>query len=81
MNKKGAELSLNVIIVAVIVLIVLVVLVVIFSGRLGIFGRTTASCETQGGFCTEESECPPGSTRIFDAECEGSQICCLEVIK
>ena len=42
MDKKGAELSLNVIIVAVILLIVLVVLVIIFSGKTGIFAKTTA---------------------------------------
>lgn len=36
-NRKGAELSLNVIIVAIIVLVVLVVMIVIFSGKIGGF--------------------------------------------
>ena len=41
MNKKGAELSLNVIIIAVLVIVVLIVLVIIFSTRTSIFTKTT----------------------------------------
>ena len=41
-SKKGAEMSLNVIIVAVIALVVLVVLVAIFTGRITIFQRGVA---------------------------------------
>ena len=51
MNKKGAELSLNVIIVAVLVLIVLVVLIVIFSGRIGKFNEGTQACP---GKCADD---------------------------
>lgn len=39
MNKKGVELSVNVIIIAAISLAVLVVLFAIFTGRLGAFSR------------------------------------------
>ncbi|MBI4983361.1 hypothetical protein HZC32_01850 [Candidatus Woesearchaeota archaeon] len=38
-SKRGAEMSLNVIIVAVIALVVLVVLIAIFTGRITIFQR------------------------------------------
>ncbi|MBN1386369.1 hypothetical protein JW968_05350 [Candidatus Woesearchaeota archaeon] len=41
MERKGAELSMNVIIIAAIALVVLIVLVIIFSGRLGQFGEGT----------------------------------------
>ena len=51
MNKKGVELSMNVIIIAAIALLVLVVLSVIFLGRIGAFGEKAASCAAQGGKC------------------------------
>ena len=53
MNKKGAELSLNVIIIAVLVMIVLVVVVIIFSGRTQLFTKTTheTSEEFSGSRC------------------------------
>ena len=51
-NKKGAELTLNVIVIAAIVLFVLVILLLIFTGRIGGFQKESAKCETQGGICT-----------------------------
>ena len=43
MQKRGAEISINVIIVAAIALVVLVVLIAIFLGRIDLFGRGIAS--------------------------------------
>jgi len=88
MNKKGAELSLNVIIIAIIVLIVLVVVVIIFGSRFNIFSKTSADCQTQGGVCeTGESiaglsikQCPEGETKM-NAKCDGALICCIKVLK
>lgn len=54
MNKKGVEISMNLIIIAAIGLLVLVVLSMIFLGRLGTFGQKSADCEVQGGKCAAE---------------------------
>ena len=85
-SKKGAEMSLNIIIVAAIALIVLVVLVMIFTGRMNIFGTgvqkaTETTCESQGGSpristqgCDAESE-----RQVYGAfkGMESNQICCV----
>ncbi len=52
LNKKGADLSVNVIIVAIIALLVLVVLFAIFTGRMGWFSR---------GVDNTASSCPQGT--------------------
>jgi len=88
-SKRGAELSLNVIIIAIIILIVLVVVIIIFSQRFGAFGRTTVDCGAQGGFCvTGEqrsvggvtvSACPAGQAEIKNTNCPEGQICCINV--
>lgn len=88
MNKKAAEMSLNVIIIAILVLIVLVVVVIIFGTRFNIFSKTSVDCQTQGGVCeTGESitgvsvnQCSEGETRI-NAKCDEGLICCLRVLK
>ena len=49
---KRADLSLNVIIIAVIGLIVLIVVVAIFSGKMTIFQKGLKSCAGQGGKCS-----------------------------
>jgi len=87
MNKSGAELSLTVIIVAIILIIVLVVVVVIFGSKISIFGKSSGSCQTQGGQCetavsgTYGVSCQEGETRLM-ATCEDtSKICCIRVLK
>jgi len=89
MNKKGAELSLNVIIIAIIVIVVLVVVVIIFSGKISLFGKSTVNCQAQGGYCTAPQlttvggnsipSCPAGEAMVKNADC-GQQICCLKVL-
>ncbi|MCX6711393.1 MAG: hypothetical protein NTZ02_04895, partial [Candidatus Woesearchaeota archaeon] len=66
--RKGAELSVNVIIIAIVALVVLVVLFAIFTGRMNIFSKglnceqvgTSNHCKTSCG--TDESivalKCP-----------------------
>lgn len=51
-NKKGAELSLNVIIIAALALLVLVIVAIIFMGKTGTFTKESGSCTTIGGSCT-----------------------------
>lgn len=52
-NKKGAELSLNVIIIAALALLVLVIVAVIFMGRTGMFRRESGNCVNMGGYCSK----------------------------
>lgn len=49
-NKKGVEMSMNVIIIAVIVLIVLAILAYLLVYQFGIFKKGT-SCTNEGGIC------------------------------
>ena len=94
MNKKGAEISINVVIIAAIALIVLVVLVAIFTGRLGLFGKEVAKV---GNSCTDhysvdsigtelaiaswQSECGDDHKQIYtpiDANEHPDEECCVE---
>ncbi|MBI2546281.1 hypothetical protein HYV81_03815 [Candidatus Woesearchaeota archaeon] len=70
-NKRGAELSLNVIIVAAIALIVLVILVLIFTGRIAIFRFGVEDCVSKGGSCDTAagSACPPDYADLPSASC------------
>ncbi len=52
MNKKGVEISMNVIIVAALGLIVLLILTIMVVNKMGVFGGTSSSCDSlvaQGG--------------------------------
>ena len=60
LNKK-ADLSLNLIIMAIIALIVLVVVVTIFTGKLGTFRQTSDTCQKNGGACIENVANADGS--------------------
>ena len=77
MNKKGVELSMNVIIIAAIgllVLIILAVLVINSSGRLqsGISG----SCSTKGGVCRTTCNTGEDSIQSDKPLCDNSYQCC-----
>ena len=84
MNKKGVELSMNVIIIAAIGLLVLVVLSIIFLGRAGVLGQKTQDCEVQGGLCGEKCG-EPGTPTAEHAQrnplltCPQGQVCCLKI--
>ena len=81
-SKKGAEIALNVIIIAVIALLVLVVVIFIFSGRSAVFSKGVSSCETIGGECLDVSclqATPPRPTLAGDCQVpEGAprKYCC-----
>ena len=84
MNKKGVEISMNVIIIAAIGLLVLVVLSVIFLGRAGVFGRESQSCVVQGGVCGEKCGEPGTPTADYGQRnpipsCPEGQVCCLKI--
>jgi len=79
MNKKGAELTLNVMIILIILLIALIVLVIIFSGKTSIFSKTTGGCQARGGSCMDGEECPLGyAPAALGAKlCNSGQVCCI----
>ena len=92
MDKKGVDLSVNVIIVAAIALAVLVVLFAIFTGRIGVFSKgvsETTNCEqicNAAGYKVELTKttneggtCTGGTTPLLGAyELEGGvrKQCC-----
>jgi len=81
MNKKGAELSMNVIVIAAIVLLVLVVLSIIFLGRIGIFGKSVGDCATKGGVCVAREDCTDITRLAPGTNCEKDEpgtICCVK---
>ncbi len=69
---RRAELSLNVVVVAVLVLFVLVALLFIVSGKLGDFQGSAESCSLSGGTC--DANCADNEIQI-DAECDQG-VCC-----
>jgi len=82
LNKRGSELSLTVIIIAIILLIVLVVMIAIFTGKISIFGKTTTTCASKGGQCSEKisggQTCPDGYATVPEkTDCQYS--CCIQV--
>lgn len=89
MDKKGVEISMNVIIVAAIGLLVLVVLSVIFLGKVGGFGRQVSDCAVQGGKCATACGSADAGTQNFQSQnpaiaCPNTadsqpQVCCLPV--
>jgi hypothetical protein len=52
-NKKGADLSMNLIIVAALALLVLVTVSLIFIGRTNTFNKQAKGCESAGGTCVD----------------------------
>jgi len=89
MNKKGIEISMNVIIVAAIGLLVLVVLSVIFLGRMGGVSENLSNCEVQGGKCavqcgsldygTENHQAKNPTISCPDDAAGDKQVCCLPI--
>jgi len=55
MKRKGVELSVNVIIIAIIALVVLVVIFALLTGKLGVFSKGTSNCEDLGGKCQQNT--------------------------
>ncbi|HIH37825.1 hypothetical protein J4460_00315 [Candidatus Woesearchaeota archaeon] len=76
MEKKGASLALNVIVVAVLVLIVLVVILVLFGGKMKMFGEATNSCSDNNGIC--QPSCAGNEAKLPFA-CESPNVCCKVV--
>lgn len=84
-NKKGAELPLNVIIIAAIALIVLIIIVFIFTGRISIFGKGLEDCISKTGHecssqdCDIKTQVPIPGTKC-DKEAQPSH-CCMNIFE
>ena len=92
MNKKGVEMSLQVVIVAVIILLVAFVLIAIFSGKMGESVETTeglfkgAKCEELAGEnedCTAKMACGPDERQRIGnyEEKTKNELCCCTLPK
>jgi len=76
MNKKGVELSMNLIIIAAIGLLVLVILAVLVIGSANKTNQGMQSCNLQGGMCvaTCTGEQVPNSNGLCTSSTKS--ICC-----
>jgi hypothetical protein len=74
MNKKGVELSMNLIIIAAIGLLVLVILAVLVINSGGKAQTGLQSCVTQGGIC--QTSCAVGQASITTPDCKDGKTCC-----
>ena len=80
-NKKGVELSMNLIIIAVMALIVLVIVILLVTGTLGNANKGISTCSQQkgGGFALSCSAgCSAGKIRypLGDTKDNGVDNCC-----
>ena len=89
MNKKGVEMSMNLIIVAVICLIILVVLILIFSGaaRKFVFGTSEGLCSPDKGGQLQtkhpdpsQDSCGTGKSRYLPGD-SSDKYCCVDSSK
>ena len=79
-NKKGVELTMNTIIIAVIALIVLAVVMIIFSGSIsdsseGISGISSCEARGDGAECVTSAEACEGTALPKVGGCE--DYCCI----
>jgi flagellar basal body-associated protein FliL len=80
MNKKGVELSMNVIIIAAIGLLVLVILAVLVINGAGKVPTTTQnSCNVQGGAC-QATSCQSTAAIITPNDCPTARPNCCKII-
>jgi hypothetical protein len=80
MNKRGVEMTMSTIIIAVMVILVLIIMVLIFNKSARNFFLGTSGCTSKGAEC-QQSPCPSGSSNMFagNPECESKgegMICC-----
>lgn len=79
MKKKGFQLSLNVIVVAILALIVLVSSTMFFANKFGITSNELGKCASLNGDCVKDkSNCNAG--RIVNATCPGKDVCCVNAV-
>lgn len=78
--SKKAEITFNVIIVAIIALIVLFVIVSIFSSKTGSVSESLDNCITSGGSCVDKGNCDGFVSTKVTCPNEG-QVCCKGLVR
>jgi hypothetical protein len=77
-DKRGVELTLQTVIIAVIVLIVLVVLIVIFLKGTGGFLSGVTGCEDRKGTCVSDKQsCTSSGGSIYSLGKCTDGVCCI----
>jgi ABC-type uncharacterized transport system permease subunit len=76
-NKRGVDITLQTVIVAVIVIIVMIVLIVIFTKGTGGF-LTSTGCSSRGGSCVGDAEsCTSSGGSVYGmGKCDNG-VCCI----
>jgi hypothetical protein len=76
MNKRAANLTIEIIIVCVILLVFCIIMLAIFGGSAKNWVTGTKNCNTVGGSClsTGDSKC---IKEIPNGQCDGGQKCCF----
>jgi len=80
MNRKGMELSMNMIIVAVLALLVLGIIAYLLINGTTNWNKST-KCENQGGSCEDLSSgkgCPDAYPLISAYSCDNKKTCCTK---
>lgn len=72
MNKRGVEMSLQTVVIAVILLLIAALLIYMVSSKLGAFNNAIQDCTSKGGSCMES--CQPGT--FPTGVCSDGEICC-----
>ena len=75
--KKGVELALNTMIIAIILLIVAAIIIAIFVGgvrNLVPWFNQATSCTGQGNTCKLPDQCTGG---VIQGDCKAPDVCCL----
>lgn len=80
-GNKAQGLSLTTIIIAILVIIVLVVIIMIFTGRMGLFGKSLDACE---GYCVNLArDCDKETEMAIPMDCNkdtaGMEYCCKSI--
>jgi hypothetical protein len=79
MNKKGVEMSMNVIIIAAIGLLILIILAVLVINSVNKTNSGMQSCNVMGGTC--EVSCSAGHEQISNAApCGTSKPVCCKIL-
>jgi hypothetical protein len=76
MNKKGVELSMNVIIIAAIGVLVLIILAVLVINASSRTQNAQTNCNLMGGICKTPSLCSANDRLPTGTGCSASQTCC-----
>lgn len=92
MSQKKADLSLNLIVMAIIALLVLVIIIYLFSTQSGRTAKGFTGCAERGGTCENKQpaatgssvlsgDCPDNTIRIPGefSDCAKEQICCKKI--